>query len=84
MSALGVTKRNLKIISHPMPSGSGAYGLLGLDFFEGAVLAINFNTAEISVYYTKMCHHCRTINPEYAKSCMECATKLVGRLGNEV
>ena len=49
MSALGVTKRNLKIISHPMPSGSGAYGLLGLDFFENTRLIIDFKTAEIIV-----------------------------------
>ena len=49
MSALGITKQNIKIISHPMPAGSGAYGLLGLDFFENTRLIIDFKTAEIIV-----------------------------------
>ena len=52
ISALGVTKRNLKIISHPMPTGSGAHGLLGLDFFENTKLTIDFKTAEIMVETT--------------------------------
>ena len=49
MTALGVSKKDLKVISHPMPSGSGAYGLLGLDFFENTKLTIDFKTAEIIV-----------------------------------
>ena len=49
MSALGVCKHEFKVISHPMPSGSGAYGLLGLDFFENTRLIIDFKTAEIIV-----------------------------------
>ena len=49
ITALGVTRRNMKIISHQMPSGSGAYGLLGLDFFEDKELTINFKKAEITV-----------------------------------
>ena len=49
ISALGLTRCNIKVISHPMPSGSGAYGLLGLDFFENTRLTIDFKTAEIIV-----------------------------------
>ena len=49
ITALGVTRRNFRVISHPMPSGSGAYGLLGLDFFEDKVLTIDFKQAVISV-----------------------------------
>ena len=75
ISALGVTRRGMNVISYPMLDDAGIDGLLGLDFFEGTELAVNFNSAEISVYYTKMCHHCSTLNPEYAKFCMECATK---------
>ena len=75
ISALGVTRRGMNVISYPMLYDSGIDGLLGLDFFEDAVLSIDFNTAEISIYYTKMCHHCRALNPANAKFCMECATK---------
>ena len=46
---IGLTRCNFKVISHPMPSGSGAYGLLGLDFFENTKLTIDFKTAEITV-----------------------------------
>jgi len=49
ISALGVTRSNFKVISHRMPSGSGAYGLLGLDFFENTRLTIDFKLAEIIV-----------------------------------
>ena len=49
ITALGLTKRNIKVISHAMPSGSGAYGLLGLDFFENTRLTIDFKLAEIIV-----------------------------------
>ena len=47
--ALGLQKRNFYVISHPMPSGSGIDGLLGLDFFENTRLTIDFKTAEIIV-----------------------------------
>ena len=49
ISALGVSRQNLKILSLPMPSGSGAHGLLGLDFFENTRLTIDFKTEEIIV-----------------------------------
>jgi len=49
MTALGVSKKGLKVISMQMPAGSGAHGLLGLDFFENTKLTIDFNTEEIIV-----------------------------------
>ena len=49
MTALGVSKKGLKVISMQMPSGSGAHGLLGLDFFEGKDLHISFRNGTIRV-----------------------------------
>ena len=49
ISALDVCRHNFKVISHQMPSGSGAHGLLGLDFFEKTKLTIDFDLAEIIV-----------------------------------
>ena len=75
IEALGITRRDFHIMEHPMPEDAGADGLLGLNFFDNTVLSIDFNTAEISVDFTKMCHQCRTVNPANAKFCMECATQ---------
>ena len=47
ITALGVNKKGLKVISMQMPSGSGAHGLLGLDFFEGKDLHISFRKGTI-------------------------------------
>ena len=49
ITALGLTRRNVNVISHEMPPGSGVDGLLGFDFFEDTKLIIDFKTAEISV-----------------------------------
>ena len=49
MTALGVNRKGIKVISMQMPAGSGAHGLLGLDFFENTRLTIDFKTAEIIV-----------------------------------
>jgi len=47
--SIGITKRNIKVISHKMPEDAGVDGLLGLDFFENTRLIIDFKTAEIIV-----------------------------------
>ena len=49
ITALGITRRNMKIMSHPMPIDAGVDGLLGLDFFENTRLTIDFKLAEIIV-----------------------------------
>ena len=49
ITALGITRRNIKVLSYKMPSGSGANGLLGLDFFENTRLTINLKKGEIMV-----------------------------------
>ena len=49
ITALGVSRKGIKVISMQMPAGSGAHGLLGLDFFENTRLTIDFKTAEIIV-----------------------------------
>jgi len=48
ITALGVEKRNLNVISYPMPRNAGVDGLLGLDFFLDRKLLINFILSQIS------------------------------------
>ena len=49
IETLGVRRSKFNVISHPMPKGAGADGLLGLDFFENTELTIDFKRAEIRV-----------------------------------
>ena len=49
ITAIGITRRNVKVKAQQMPNGSGVYGLLGLDFFENTRLTINFKEGEIMV-----------------------------------
>ena len=49
ITAIGITRQNIKVMSHPMPIDAGVDGLLGLDFFENTRLTIDFKTAEITV-----------------------------------
>ena len=49
ITALGIEKRNIKIISYPMPRNAGVDGLLGLDFFVNRKLIIDFILSQISV-----------------------------------
>ena len=51
IEALGVRRNMFNVISHPMPKGAGADGLLGLDFFENTELTIDFKRAEIKVAF---------------------------------
>ena len=47
ITALGVTRQNLEVLSSPMPERTGAQGLLGFDFFEGRDLYISFRKGTI-------------------------------------
>ena len=47
VTALGVTRQNLEVLSYPMPERTGAQGLLGFDFFEGRDLYISFRKGTI-------------------------------------
>ena len=49
ITALGISRKGLKVISLQMPAGSGAHGLLGLDFFEEKDLYISFRKGTIRV-----------------------------------
>jgi hypothetical protein len=40
--ALGLTIADYRIMCHTLPASAGADGVLGLDFFEGHVLTLDF------------------------------------------
>ena len=42
LTALGVTVTDFKVVCHTLPPSAGVDGVLGLDFFEGHVLTIDF------------------------------------------
>ena len=44
---LGVTRRRLSVLSHTLPPTAGVDGLLGLDFFRGRKLSINFENGQL-------------------------------------
>jgi hypothetical protein len=50
LSALGVSRADVPILSHSLPSNINFDGLLGLDFFTGHVLTFDFvnNTVELT------------------------------------
>ena len=45
--AIGLLRRNFKVISRTLPMGLGIDGLLGLNFFHNKELNINFRLSEI-------------------------------------
>jgi len=45
--AIGLVRRNLKVISRSLPIGLGIDGLLGLNFFKNKELTIDFKLSEI-------------------------------------
>ena len=47
--ALGLIRRNFKVISRSLPVGLGIDGLLGLNFFKNKELTIDFKLSEIRV-----------------------------------
>ena len=47
--ALGLIRRNFKVISRALPIGLGIDGLLGLNFFKHKELTIDFKRAEIKI-----------------------------------
>jgi len=47
IKAVGLIRRNFKIISRSLPSGLGIDGLLGLNFFKNKELVINFKSSEV-------------------------------------
>ena len=49
LTALGVTKRNLHVISHKLPKTLNIDGLLGLNFFDKTILKIELDLPEADV-----------------------------------
>ena len=47
ITALGIEKRNINVISYPIPRNAGVDGLLGLDFFINRKLIIDFILSQI-------------------------------------
>lgn len=49
ITALGQDRTNFSVLCHTMPSGIKVYGLLGLDFFRGHILTLDFQNGQISL-----------------------------------
>ena len=47
--AIGLLRRNFKVISRTLPMGLGIDGLLGLNFFKNKELTIDFKLSEIQL-----------------------------------
>jgi predicted aspartyl protease len=47
--ALGQERTNLRILAHTLPTSASVDGLLGLDFFRGQHLSIDFRNGEITL-----------------------------------
>ena len=47
--AIGLIRRNFKVISRELPMGLGIDGLLGLNFFKNKELIIDFKLSEIQL-----------------------------------
>ena len=49
IQALGLERASFPILCHTLPPSAGVDGLLGLDFFEGQRLTIDFRKGEVSL-----------------------------------
>ncbi|HEX6963605.1 MAG TPA: aspartyl protease family protein [Lacipirellula sp.] len=49
MAALGMKRYELPVLAHTLPPSAGVDGLLGIDFFAGRTLTINFASGELGV-----------------------------------
>ena len=47
IKAIGLIRRNFKVISRKLPVGLGIDGLLGINFFKSKELTIDFKTSEV-------------------------------------
>ncbi len=44
LTVLGQHRIGFAVLSHPLPPDAGVDGLLGLDFFRGSVLTLDFRS----------------------------------------
>jgi predicted aspartyl protease len=49
LSALGQHRIGFPVVCHSLPTADGVHGLLGLDFFRGTVLKIDFGQGHIEL-----------------------------------
>lgn len=49
VEALGLERRNFALVCHTLPPDADVQGLLGLDFFRGQKLTIDFRAGLVSV-----------------------------------
>ena len=49
ISALGQDRIDFPVLAHTLPPGAGVDGLLGLDFFRGQFLTLDFRTGQITL-----------------------------------
>lgn len=47
LTALGHSVENLSVLGHQLPAGMAVHGLLGLDFFTGCKLELDFRAGTI-------------------------------------
>jgi predicted aspartyl protease len=49
IETLGNSRKEFPVIAHSLPSSAGVDGLLGVDFFRGKCLTIDFGTGTVSL-----------------------------------
>lgn len=49
MMALGQERTNFPVLGHTLPPSAGIDGLLGLDFFRGQSLTLDFRTGQVTL-----------------------------------
>jgi hypothetical protein len=49
LTVLGQHRIGFSVLSHPLPPDAGVDGLLGLDFFRGSILTLDFRNGRISL-----------------------------------
>ena len=49
MTALGQERTDFPVMGHTLPPSAGIDGLLGLDFFRGQSLTLDFRTAKVTL-----------------------------------
>lgn len=49
LTVLGQERYGLRVLGHTLPPSSGVDGLLGLDFFRGLLLTVDFRAGRLSL-----------------------------------
>jgi predicted aspartyl protease len=50
LTVLGQERYGLRVLGHTLPPSSGVDGLLGLDFFRGLLLTVDFRAGQLRLY----------------------------------